>query len=237
LTAVYIIAGVLLLLFLLTRASLRFIVSFKDNKLKFEVKYLFITLFPIKKRKKRRKRKKEKTAAPADDASLASLPETEAEEEAEEEPGEGKKTKRSAAEIVELIKSTKEKLEILYGSTNRGIKHLLARMAIENLDIHFIVASDEAAKTGVYYGIISAAVYNAVAFLRPFTTLYIKDLEIIPDFDRTDSVFDISFAVAIRVGSLLSSGLLIGAGMLRDRKKYKGFFKKDKNKQEINENE
>jgi hypothetical protein len=67
-----------------------------------------------------------------------------------------------------------------------------------------------------------------VAFLRPFTTLYIKDLEIIPDFDGKDSVFDVSLSVAIKLGSLLSSGLLIGAGMLRDRKKYKGFFKKDK---------
>jgi hypothetical protein len=226
LTAVLIIAGVLLLLFLLTRASLRFIVSFRDNKLKFEVKYLFITLFPMKKRKKRRKQKKKKTAAPDNDTAVAALPETEAEEEAAEEPGEGGKTKRSAAEIVELIKSTKEKLEILYGSSSRGIKYLLSRIAIENLDIHFIIRSDEAAKTGVYYGIISAAVYNAVAFLRPFTTLYIKDLEIIPDFDGKDSVFDISFTVAIRVGSLLSSGLLIGAGLLRDRKKYKGFLGK-----------
>jgi hypothetical protein len=227
LTAALIIAGILLVLFLLTRASLKFFVSFKENKLRFEVKYLFITLFPMKKSKKR-KRKKARTAAPDDDTAVASLPETEA----EEEPKKGGKTKRSAAEIVELIKSTKEKLETIYGSTSRGVKHLLARMAIENLDIHFVIASDEAAKTAVYYGAISAAVYNAVAFLRPFTTLYIKDLEIIPDFDGKDSVFDISFAVAIKVGSLLSSGLLIGAGLLRDRKKYKGFFGGKTKKQE-----
>jgi hypothetical protein len=203
--------------------SIRFNVSFKDSKLKFEVKYLFITIYPFKKKKKRkRKKKKAKTAAPDEGEPIAQMPQTEA----DSEPQKGGKSKRSAAEIVELIKSTKEKLEVLYGSTSRGIKRLLSKMAIENLDIHFIICSDEAAKTAVHYGAISAAVYNAVAFLRPFTTLYIKDIEIIPDFDGRDSVFDISFAVTIKVRSLLSSGLLIGAGLLRDRKKYKGFLSK-----------
>jgi hypothetical protein len=223
LTALLIILSIFLFLFILTCFSVRFIVSFKDEKLKFEVKYLFITIFPFRKRKKRRKkRNKPKTAAPDDDAVFTELPQTEA----DSEPKKGGKTKRSAAEIVELIKSTKEKLEILYGSTWHGIKRLLEKMAVEDLDVHFIIASDDAAKTAVHYGAISAAVYNAVAFLRPFTTLYIKDLEIIPDFDGKDSVFDISFAVTIKLRSLLSSGLIIGAGLLRDREKYKGFFNK-----------
>jgi hypothetical protein len=235
LTAAIIIAAVVIILSILLLSPLKMIVNFHGGKLRFEVKYLFLTLFPFtkkekKERKKRRKKKKKKSDSDSGgvggekNGAVASLPETEAD--IEEEDGEGGKTKRSEAEIVELIKSTTEKLKILYGSTSRGVKHLLMKLAIEDLDIHFVIASDEAAKTAVYYGAISAAVYNAVAFLRPFTTIYIKDLEIIPDFDGEKSVFDISFAVTIKVSRLLSSGVLIGMGILRDRKKYKGFLKK-----------
>jgi hypothetical protein len=197
------------------------IVDYRGGKLRFEVKYLFVTLFPFRKKKKKKKRKKKqkKTAAPTDENVIAPLPETEADEETEQ--GGVGKTKRSAAEIIEIAKSTIEKLKLFYGSSERGIKRILAKLAVENLCVNIKIATDDAAKTGVYYGWVSAAVYNTIAFLRPLTTLYIRDIEIIPDFEGRDSVFDISFAVTITLRRLISSGLLIGWGFWRDRDKYK----------------
>jgi hypothetical protein len=228
LTAAVIIGAVLLVLIILLQSSVRMIVDYRGGKLRFEVKYLFLTLFPFKKRKKKKRRKKKKkTAAPAENSIISPLPQTEADSEPDTQTG-GGKTKRSAAEIIEIAKSTIEKVKRIYGSSERGIKHVLAKLAVEDLFINIKIGTDDAAKTGTYYGWVSAAVYNAIGFLRPLTTLYIKDIEIIPDFEGNDSVFDISFAVTVTVRRLLSSGLLIGWGFWRDRKKYRTNKQEDK---------
>jgi hypothetical protein len=204
------------------------IVDYRGGKLRFEVKYLFLTLFPFKKRKKKKRRKsKKKTAAPAENSIISPLPETEADSEPDTQTT-AAKTKRSTAEIIEIIKSTLEKAKLIYGSSERGVRHVLAKLAIEDLCINIKIGTDDAAKTGTYYGWVSAAVYNTIGFLRPLTTLYIRDLEIIPDFEGNESVFDISFAVTVTVRRLLSSGFLIGWGFLRDRNKYKTNKQEDK---------
>jgi hypothetical protein len=204
--------------------------SYKDGKIDFRVTYLFIKLFPFKVKEKRLKKKKTKRAdkkasskaeapeAQASGETASPLPETEA----SAAPGKTTKTKRSLAQIIEMAKSVKAKLSIIYGSSSKGMRRIMRRIIVDNVIVDITVRGKDAAKTAVNYGILSGAVYGIIAVLSTLTTVYVEDVDVACDFNGTESEINAGLKVKIRLSVLISSGLMIGTSVLRNRKELFG---------------
>ncbi|MDR0975077.1 MAG: hypothetical protein LBL80_05245, partial [Ruminococcus sp.] len=157
---IWILAAIAAIIWFLLMMPLVLSVRYTDGKLKFEVTYIFIKIFPFKQKKKKRADDKPSTA----ETPISGLPETETAQSEDTNSSAGK-SKRSLAEMIELGKSVKEKLGIIYGSSNKGIRRILRRIIVDNVYADITIRGDDAAKTAVNYGVVSGIVYGIIALI------------------------------------------------------------------------
>ena len=116
-----------------------------------------------------------------------------------------KKKKSSASDILEFIKSASDFLKKMLGS-------FLKRAKIKVSEINIVVATEEASKTAIMYGVISQAVAYLLQLLDNFTKLkkaYKGSICVVPDFTREDSSIKLDICLQYRL--LNASGLLLSA--------------------------
>ncbi|MDR0943627.1 MAG: hypothetical protein LBM41_03750 [Ruminococcus sp.] len=202
-------------------------VRLSEGKFKFEITYIFIKIFP--KDKITKSVTSDDTETPSETEPIAGIPETETEKTVDTSTPAGK-SKRSIAEMIELGKSVKEKLEIIYGSSSKGIRRICRKIIVDDIKVDIVVRGKEAAKTAVNYGIVSSIVYSLIAVVSSLATTYVENCDIDCDFDdiTRESDVNISLAIKIRLHVLLSSGLLIGTKLLKRRHELFGDKKKGK---------
>ena len=67
------------------------------------------------------------------------------------------------------------------------LKFILKHIKIYNLDLKIWVATEDAAKTAIEYGVVSTAVYNFLQFVSSITKLKLKKVDIYSDFESKKS--------------------------------------------------
>lgn len=244
-TALIVIASVILFFALVLNIKLRVQIKYIGGILDIKLKYLWFTLYPLKKKKPRKNKKvkkskgdsavKEDTAEnePAESGESSQNAETadtepEADTYAEEAPDE-KKRKEKLSEKMDKLTDLIEKIKLIWSFSEKRLRRIFTHIYIERLTIDFVVAGTDACKTAVSYGAVSAVVYNGIAFISTLFSTKVKSVDIACDFDRKEPVYDAAVNVTARPSTLLSAALGILGGFLLNYKKIMGKSDKRQN--------
>lgn len=196
-TALWIILGIVVFVAAVLSFSLTIYVSITDHvEMKAGIFGYRKTVFPMEEespeeerrepeKAKKKKRRKKKSA------DL---------EKKKKELGENPPDKKTFGETLELIVT-------MVKSILPGTAKLLSHLRITQLRLYMTVAEDEADRTAIEYGAVSAGIYNLLAILDQAFTLKVKAVDVVPDFVTGEAVYDISFRVKLRLGNILGAGI------------------------------
>ena len=187
-TAVYIITGIILLLFLLLIIPVKVWLDFTDGIFSLKIYYGLIKVY--------------NSNAPKKEKTL---------EEKKEENKERKKTaakKGKKSKISQLFDIKKEQLGIM-GATKyfldvlKGVLEkiiwLIKKIRFERFKLNLVVASFDAATTAINYGYFCTAIYPILSILSINSNLELKQVNISADFNKTAMDFDVSFGLRTRL--------------------------------------
>lgn len=228
--AYIIIICIVLLLALLLNVKVRAEIKFYGGKLDFKVKYLWFTVFPLKKREKKpRTRSKPHSdessiEEPLEEPYTVSKAEVEAarRKKAEEtEPADVPK-KEKLTDKVERLTDLIEKVKIIWNASCKPLLRIFKRIYIDGLVIDFVIAEGDAYDTAMRYGTVNAAVYNALNVLRLLFSVDIKTVDIACDFDGKASVYDGEVKICLRPATVLSAAFSILFGLALNLRKLIG---------------
>lgn len=160
-TALYIILGILLLLFLLTLIRVQVFMQYTDDvALSVKVLFVKIRILPSAKKKKKEKPKKEK---PKEKKSK------------EEKPKKEKKEKKKKPSYLSKLKEKKGLSGLLSLFTSLAkiaagmLKGIFSHIVIKKLDVGISLSGEDAATVAVNYGRVCSALYPAVNVITAAT--------------------------------------------------------------------
>ncbi len=244
-TALIVIAAVILLFALLLHIKVRAEIRYIGGNLDFKIKFLFFTVYPVKKknRKRSKKTKPEKMKKSKKKDISASMEGTASGDAGGDTAGENtspgisegtedtektgtaddeKKKKEKLSDKLDRLSELIEKAKLIWGFSNKWLKKIFTHVYLDNLFIDFIIAGEDAHKTAVTYGAVNAALYNviqAVGLLFPIT---VKTVDIACDFDRKEPVYDCGVNITMRPSTALSAAFGILFGFIANYKKIMG---------------
>ncbi len=174
LTALYIILGVLLLIFLILLIRVQVFAKYTDAlRLTLKVLFVRIRLIDPDKEKKPKKKKKKKPQPKKDQ-------EPKKEEKKKEEKKENLLTRLKDKKGVTGILSLLSSLAELAGKT---MKNLFSHIVIHKLDLGLSIKGEDAASTAVTYGRLCAVVYPSVNIITAVTDTKDYHVTVEPLFD------------------------------------------------------
>lgn len=248
-TALIVIAAVILFFALVLNIKLRVQIKYIGGRLDIKLKYLWFTLYPLTKKKPRKKKrggKSPKDTPPKEDISTDADEEKSAvngessenaenaaakldgDTEASEAPDEEKR-KEKLSDKLDRLTELIDKIKLIWSFSEKGLRKIFTHIYIERLTIDFVVAGEDACKTAVSYGAVSAAVYNGIAFISTLFSTKVKSVDIACDFDRKEPVYDAAVNVTARPSVLISAALGILFGFAVNYKKIMGKSNKRQN--------
>ncbi len=244
-TALIVIAAVILLFALLLHIKVRAEIRFIGGKLDFKIKYLFFTVYPMKKKRRKKskkpkpekvkKSKKKDVSPPADESvSDAASDDTGGEEKTSEvsesaestekdvSSGEEKKQKEKLSDKLDKLSDLIEKVKVIWGFSNKWLKKIFTHIYLDDLFVDFIIAGEDAHKTAVAYGTVNAALYNVIQAVGRLFPITVKTVDIVCDFDRKEPVYDCGVKITMRPSTALSAAFGILFGFIANYKKIMG---------------
>lgn len=244
-TALTVIASIILFFALALNVKLRVRIRYIGGELDFRLKYLWFTIYPIKKKKPKKKKNKavktkqdtrrkkdkvdippeneaaEKTLKTEKDMEISENADTEFEEDTKEAHTE-KKQKEKLSDKLDKLSELIEKIKIIWGFSEKRLRRIFTHIYIENLMIDFVIAGEDACKTAVSYGTVSAGVYNGISLLSFLFRTRIKSVDISCDFDGKKPVYNVAADITARPSTLLAAVLGILGGFIRNYKSIMG---------------
>lgn len=187
-TAVYIIAGILLFFFIILIIPVKVALDFSGGEFSFVLYYGLIKVFDSK---KPRKEKPEKDK-PKD----------------KEKSGQDKKEGKKPSEIQKLFEHKKEKLGFggavrfflgIIGEIFGKLVWVIKKIKFRKFRLNLVVASDDAATTAINYGAFCAGIYPLLSFLSSNTNLTLKEVNISADYNKTAIDLDLSIFLKTRI--------------------------------------
>ena len=247
-TALIVIAAVILFFALVLNIKLRIQIRYIGGIVDIKLKYLWFTLYPLNKKPRKNKKVKkpkaksqpkenisvdtaEKEPAESGESSENSEnadTEPEADTDASEVPDE-KKHKEKLSDKLDRLTELIEKIKLIWSFSEKRLRRIFTHIYIEKLTIDFVVAGTDACRTAVSYGTVSAAVYNGIALVSTIFPTKVKSVDIVCDFDRKEPVYDAAVNVTARPSTLLSAVLGILGGFAVNYKKIIGKSDKRQN--------
>lgn len=85
----------------------------------------------------------------------------------------------------------------------KNVKRFLRHISIEKIRLGITVASDDAAKTAIDYGIVCQAVYPVTAVLNSFANVKFKEINVTSDFQSAKPSFRFAATVKMRIFYLI----------------------------------
>lgn len=202
--------SIILLIVLLLMQSVKATICYENGKLDLKVKFLFITLFPLKPRKPKKTKRKKRT-----ENVKKNIENEQVESPA---PPTNETPKKAVAESENKAKSVKNStikpkkagfdfdLDMIMDYVRNAsppVKRLFKKIRVRDLYIDYVVGTDDAAKTAIKYGTICAAVYPVIEWLTTYFSVQARDVKINADFSReTDDIFAYC-VVKLRLGTAL----------------------------------
>lgn len=97
--------------------------------------------------------------------------------------------------FVAAVKSGMELASRMLSNVKRYLRHI----SIEKVKLDITIASDDAAKTAIEYGIVCQAVYPVTAFLNSFANVKWKQIDVTSDFQSVKPSFGFAATVKMRI--------------------------------------
>ncbi|MCD7731144.1 MAG: hypothetical protein LUI05_06590 [Oscillospiraceae bacterium] len=226
-TAFIIIIGIAIIIFFLLKSDIKAELQFIGGEFDFKVKYLFFTVFPIKKKEKskserKKKSKSKKESFDEEDADIKSNSESEPKSTAEtssddmtEENPERKRKK--SGDVINNVKVKIKQAEVIWKSVKNALIRLFGGVHINNLMIDFRIGGEDACESALNYGKTSAVVYNAISVVRVWFPITVKTVDISCDFDSKESVYDVSLSVNLGLGTAIAILFTALFGFLKNK--------------------
>ena len=168
-------------------------ICFKEDFI-VKIKFFGIKIFDSDSEKKEKKRAKKQKA---------------------EEKAPQKEAKNKAKKVFSKLKekhgfslAVKEILAFL-GKCFSHIKVFLRHIKIERIYLDIIVATDNAAKTAIEYGVVCSAVYPALALIDTLPNIGFKEINVKSDFNSGDGKLDFSFDIRLQIFFALISAFKV----------------------------
>ena len=250
-TALIVIGVIILIFAFLLNVKARAEIRFYGGELDFKVKYLWFTVFPLRKKekkpkkdKKRREKRRSKRSVKRADADNTDDTEgltiknpvgEDTDETADFEndedigfSGQGadteKKddTKEKLGDKIDKLTETVEKAKIIWAFSKKWLAHIFKHIYFRDLVIDFTVSGEDAYKAAMNYGSVSAVTYGGISAISALFDTKIKTVDIICDFDGKKSVFDGEVKIALSPGTALKAAFGILFGILKNLKRLKG---------------
>lgn len=192
--ALYIILGVLLLLFLLTLFNVWVLANY-DNELKLSVRIAFVEfqLVPPKPKKKKKKKKKPKDST----------------KKKKKKKPEEKPKKEKSFNIMDYVKEkgvsgilniVKRVSKLAAGA----LKDLFSKITVKKLSLFIRIAGEDAADSAVKYGQLCSVLYPSLKVIAEVVTVEDYDIDVEPDFsDEPKTVAKGEVVARIRIISIL----------------------------------
>ncbi len=133
-----------------------------------------------------------------------------------------KKDKPDANKNIETVKT-------LLRPIINAAKRIKRKLVIASLKLKIAVATDDAAKTAISFGTISAAAGMLCGFLKFNFKVKAEEINIYPDFSRESYLFDFGATLYLRILDIILVGAVLGVDYLKARRKSKKKQKSLKN--------
>lgn len=231
-TALYIIAAIIFLIWLLLFQFVTVDFSFLGGNLKVKVKYLFFTVFDLNKyldeKESDSQAMSEKLAEDNSKANVASeiKQDKKAAHKYSEDKSKDKKNKeKKSKDKPEKPKNTRkktiedrlfelgDKIDFIKGLYDIGIRpvfKILKGIHLTRLFIDFDIADEDAYDCAIKFGNMNALVFNAVGSLACLFTVKKKSIDIHCVYDTKPAKYDASFYLRLRPTTVLSAGISFG---------------------------
>lgn len=118
----------------------------------------------------------------------------------EQEEQDLKKEKKEFSEILELVKMFLEPLP-------RFLKKLCEKIHIKDLNVVWMIATDDAAKTAINYGKYCGVFYGVLGILSNIFNVHIKKIRLYPDFIKEEPYYFVSFRLQTRIGVIIIAAI------------------------------
>ena len=186
--AVWIVAGILLALFLLLLCPVTIVVGFQ-KEFTIKIRYLFFTYQVAPPKEKPKKEAKE-------------FPESE-----KKEPEEHKKSKFQKILEEKGISGLLKLLRQVGEVATRTARRLFSHLVVTRLHLEILVADEDAAQAAVNYGYVCGIVCTALSAFLHNCICKRYHVQITPDFDQKESSAVLDFQAHIRLLFLISGVL------------------------------
>lgn len=234
-TALLIIAGIVLLFAVLLNCPVRAKLSYLDGVPAFSVWYLCFKVYPLKEKKPKKKRKKRIKKQNSTEIEQTSDKRTESEDnkpvrdEREQEKASVSDRLRDKLDEVRAenaaeddiltdgkkpdklgeLKETVEKVKLVWNASKGGVRHLFRHIKIYDISLDIVTADEDAYEAAMKYGRMNSYVYGGIALLRTFFTISLKKINIQCKFNSTQSRYNLSCTVTVTPSTALLTALSV----------------------------
>lgn len=190
--------SIILLIVLLLIQSVKATICYENGKLDLKVKFLFITIFPLKPRKPKKNKRKKRTETVQKKAETeqveSPMPTKNETPKKAVSKNKGKPKKAGFNFDLDMIMD-------YVRTASPPVKRLFKKIRVRDLYIDYVVGTDDAAKTAIKYGTICAAIYPIIEWLTTYFSVQAREVKIDADFSHeTDNVFAYC-VVKLRLGT------------------------------------
>lgn len=214
-TALYIIAAIILFFAVILNIPIKAFLSYDGKNFIISVKYAFIKIFPAKPKKEKQKRvnKKADIDKPPDDDKQAAESSVSEDDDIDDtfekffDPDADKK-KEEKGSLSEKLDTLKSYIPLVEDCKTPLLK-LLKTLKITGLDLDIIAADDDALNAALLYGSLNAAVYNLLAVLMQAFIVKVKSVNIGCNFNDSHTVIKISFAAELTPARIIACAFVL----------------------------
>ncbi|MDE7231250.1 MAG: hypothetical protein K2N56_12280 [Oscillospiraceae bacterium] len=212
----WIIAGSILLLFLILLLSRVTIIVDYDGDIYLKVSYFGITVFkiPSKKKPKKKAKKKKKKSDIADKAAETAIKEDESadkkngntdESDKPDDPDKKKKKEKKPKKPLPTFDELMDLLRLALNSVGKPLKKILKRVTFSHLSFDAVCGGADAARAAINYGAMNFALSSVLNLIDTFFTLKAPDdLHIGVDFYQEKTVMKIYCEIRTTVGAAIA---------------------------------
>lgn len=219
----WIIAGSILLLFLILLLSRVTIIVDYDGDVYLKVSYFGITVFkiPSKKKSKKKAKKKKKKSDITDKAAESAVKEDETSDKKDgdfDDPdsSDKKKKEKKPKKPLPTFDELMDLLRLALNSVGKPLKKILKRVTFSHLSFDAVCGGADAARAAINYGAMNFALSSVLNLIDTFFTLKAPDdLHIGVDFYQEKTVMKIYCEIRTTVGAAIAFVFsLLGRAMM-----------------------
>lgn len=179
-------------------------IGYNLGKLDYCVRYSGIKLLSsdsVKKKDKKKQKNKPEKEIKTDDADKPDKNKKKSGSEVRK-----KKKKQSVSDILEKAEAIIDFIK----ASEKHILRLIGNIRFSKINVDFVVAHEDAYDCAIRYGLVSAGVYNILAFISSYFRTSVDNVNIGLKYNNNNSIYNFGFSLKLKLGT----GIIAALGIL-----------------------